>query len=99
MNFKRLKKVRFSKKKPQYRSSYPQREIIIIIIIIIDIITIIITSSESGEVLLHCLQQKKQTKEFSFKEISSYSISQVSTGKLWKELGGKKGKKGKTRIN
>jgi hypothetical protein len=85
MNFKRLKKVRFSKKKPQYRSSYPQREIIIIIriiIIIIDIITIIITSSESGEVLLHCLQQKKKTKEFSFKEISSYSISQVSTGKL-----------------
>jgi hypothetical protein len=88
MNFKRLQKVRFSKEKPQYRSSYPQREIIIIIriiiriIIIIAIITIIITSSKFGEVLLHCLQQKKKTKEFSFKEISSYSISQVSTGKL-----------------
>jgi len=84
MNFKRLQKVRFSKEKPQYRSSYPQREIIIIIriIIIIAIITIIITSSKFGEVLLHCLQQKNKIKEFSFKEISSYSISQVSTGKL-----------------
>jgi hypothetical protein len=27
MNFKRLKKVGLSRKRPQYRSSYPQREI------------------------------------------------------------------------
>jgi Na+-transporting NADH:ubiquinone oxidoreductase subunit NqrB len=68
MNFKRLKKVGFSKIKTTIQVFISQEGIIAIMIIIIAItipvIIIILTSSEFGEVLFHCLKQKKQKQKY-----------------------------------
>jgi hypothetical protein len=72
MNFKRLKKVGFSKIKTTIQVFISQEGIIAIMIIImiiiiaitIPVIIIILTSSEFGEVLFHCLKQKKQKQKY-----------------------------------